>query len=413
MKSNLHYHSDCPFFGGCENMIANFLNSDQIHDQFSVSFTYRKSARYEAGLRQRVEKNILKKGLILFCWPSYLGWINSKFPSIISLIIKGVSLLLQFKTIFFLIDIFILYFTFRKRNIDILHINNGGFPAATSANSAVIAAKMLGIEKIFYVVNNIASPYSKIDRIFDWPIDYLVKKSTTKFITGSRYAGKELVKVLELQTEQYSTINNGISHRPLSESREEVLERLGIPTTRVIVGIVANLEKRKGHKYLLLAFAEIIKKVENAFLIIEGDGEELNNIQKDIENLNLKNFTLLIKREERIFNLINAFDVLVLPSIYNEDFPNIIIEAMSLEKPVVATRIAGIPEQIDQDKTGLIVKPKDVEELTSSLSSLIYDREMREKMGQFGKVKFEQKYEVNVSISNYIDLYTNQNLELI
>ena len=86
------------------------------------------------------------------------------------------------------------------------HINNGGYPAATSSYSMIFVAVILGIPKIIYVVNNMAEGYKNPMRWLDYPIDMFIKKKVTVFITGSDYAGKKLKKVAESACEHFSNV---------------------------------------------------------------------------------------------------------------------------------------------------------------------------------------------------------------
>ena len=96
---------------------------------------------------------------------------------------------------------------------------------------------------------------------------------------------------------------------------------------------------------------------------------------------------------------------MILPSIEQEDFPNVILEAMSLGKPVISTKIAGIPEQIDDNKTGVLVEPRDEWQLMLALNKLIVNKEMRLQMGKSGRDKFQKCFTSAVTISKYLFMY--------
>ena len=85
----------------------------------------------------------------------------------------------------------------------------------------------------------------------------------------------------------------------------------------------------------------------------------------------------LIGGLNNIFDLINASDVIILPSIENEDFPNIIIEAMSLGKPTIGSKIAGIPEQIDHNKNGYLINPKDDKDLLKKIIKISNKKKLK------------------------------------
>ena len=172
-----------------------------------------------------------------------------------------------------------------------------------------------------------------------------------------------------------------------------------------IASVIANLEDRKGHIYLLKAIKEIQdnNKFKDLILIIEGVGPLKKEIHKFINDNRLDNI-VMIDRVDKIFNLINASDFLILPSIGFEDFPNIIIEAFSLGKPVIGSRIAGIPEQIDDHGNGILVKPKNISELVDAI--LFFDNES--KIIEYGNnaiIKFDSRYDISIAVNNYMNLY--------
>jgi glycosyltransferase involved in cell wall biosynthesis len=106
-----------------------------------------------------------------------------------------------------------------------------------------------------------------------------------------------------------------------------------------------------------------------------------------------------------IFNLLNASDFVILPSIANEDFPFIVIEAMSLGKPAIGTDIAGMPEQIENNKTGIIVKPKNSDELLQAIMLLAINPLLLQQYSILAKIRFDTLFEESISVRKYYDLY--------
>lgn len=399
----LHYHSDCPFFAGCENMLVNFLQDDELNNNYDISFSYRKSEEYEAGLNKRVTKKINSHGLSLICEYDLMGKISKIFPLPISTTFKVIYALIPFKYLIFLYNFYQCRSHLKMISPDIVHINNGGYPAASSANAMVIAAHSLRVKRIFYVVNNIANTYRSPIRWYDFPIDRVVRKYVTKFITGSENAGRAIREVLSLAENKWQKIYNGISARKLKESTEQVKHRLGVSDEDFLIGLVALFEERKGHEYLIRA----IEKVSNpkVKLLLEGDGPLLEAMQILVKKLNLQDRVIFIGDEENVFDFINALDLFVLPSIRNEDFPNVILEAMSLGKPVVATSIAGIPEQIVDGETGIVVAPKSVDALSVAIEKLAGDDALAKSMGEKAKMRFNEHFTVRNSLAHYQKLY--------
>ena len=112
-----------------------------------------------------------------------------------------------------------------------------------------------------------------------------------------------------------------------------------------------------------------------------------------------------IGAEAHVMNLMSAVDVLVVPSVSHEDFPNVILEAMGLGKPVVASRLAGTPEQVDDEHTGLLVPPGDAAALALALRRLVLDPALRDEMGRAGRRRFEERFTAEVAVRRYAELY--------
>lgn len=403
-KQIIYYYSDCPFFAGCENMIANFLNEDVLNSKYNLRLVYKYSKEYQNGLAKRIFSNL--DCIIPVSLLSQINY-NSRFK-FIKLFFKAIYIPYKYLTIF--INTVILYNVFKREKIDLLHINNGGYPGAISCYSAVFAARLLGIKKIVYVVNNLTQPYNNIARYLDKPIDLLVVRYVNKFITSSLSAGKVLVDTLNIPITNYITINNGISIREITINKNDFKSAYNIPKDKIIFSTIANFEIRKGHKYLLEAIhlISIDKQLsDNIHFLLEGDGPEKKSILDYISQHNLEDKIQILDNVKDIYNLYNITDVLILPSIDNEDFPNVILEAMSIGIPVIGTNIAGIPEQIDSMSTGIVIKPKCAIELKNAIMKICNNTSLLERFSNNAIEKFTTMYNKNIALEKYHKLYQN------
>ena len=104
LRPHIHYYSDCPFFAGCENMLANFLNSRDFNQSFKISFSYRASGAYEEGLQKRVQGPIEKYPLSLLDYAQFVESIKKKFPAVISLLLLLLSVFIGVKFLYHLIN---------------------------------------------------------------------------------------------------------------------------------------------------------------------------------------------------------------------------------------------------------------------------------------------------------------------
>lgn len=404
----IHYHSDCRFFAGCENMLANFFNSPEYQKNYAITFSFVDSAMYRQGFGRRVT-------LPIQTFPLRFVDLSSHSQLIVRLPIFFKSIFLAVIRIFLTLPVlfyqaYILYRLFKKINPDILHINNGGYPAALSARSAAIAGKLVGIKLVLMVVNNMAVDYSHYSRWLDYPVDRIVVKCVHLFITGSKAAQSRISRVLSLPPSQSLAIHNGIKPRHLTSSDINTRKRLGLDGFKGIVfGVVAHLIPRKGHQVLLEAVLHLVSEknfLRDEFkIIIEGEGPLHQDLVNFVFSNNLTPWVIFIGVEENIFNFMAALDVLVLPSIQDEDFPNVIVEGMSLGKPAIASYLAGIPEQILDGKTGFLFKVGDCEGLAKALYYFIENPSQVKIMGQAAVGRFKEKFTSKISLKNYNDLY--------
>ncbi len=158
---------------------------------------------------------------------------------------------------------------------------------------------------------------------------------------------------------------------------------------------VGRLSPEKGHLGLIDAFADLIDQGVDAELRILGEGPARVDLERQILRRGLGERCSLPGGvpEETVFQEIAASDLFVLPS-FVEGLPIVLMEAMALRVPVIAPRLAGIPELVEDAKSGLLFTPTDWEELTGVMMRLIADPEQREQLAAEGRRKVETDFDV-------------------
>ena len=173
----------------------------------------------------------------------------------------------------------------------------------------------------------------------------------------------------------------------------------------IVIGTVGRLSSEKGHIYLLKAFQLVLKEMENLELIVVGDGtlkEYLVRFSQDGEFYDKVIFTGL-RRD--VPKLLNAMDIFVLPSL-TEGLPNALLEAMCSGLPVVASKVGGVPEVVDDGINGFLVEPKDTEALADAILRVIsMDEDTRREMGRKGREKVIAKFSPEMYIEKLTSLY--------
>jgi glycosyltransferase involved in cell wall biosynthesis len=165
--------------------------------------------------------------------------------------------------------------------------------------------------------------------------------------------------------------------------------------------MVSRLAEGKGFDVLLDA-AERFKE-EDVSILIAGDGPLQSDLEKEIHDRDLDDAVHLLGYRTDIPNVMMESDILVLPS-FREGTPLVIIEAMAAGLPVIATNIAGIPELIDDTKTGYLIEPGDPDTLASRVDELAQDSNQRELFGHAGQ-KRSNAFETRQMVSEYQNLY--------
>lgn len=402
----VRFHSDCDYFSGSENMLANFFSDERLLRECDVSFSYRASAAYEEGLKARVPRlpRLIPLRVVDFHQVSSRsnGW-----PAPLRIIHKSLLRLLLVKYWLAVWNVAVLYRSMGPESVDILQINNGGFPGAVSCLAAGIAGRLRGVKVIVHVVNNLAVPYGGVDRWLDWPLDRLAALAASRFATGSEFARRSLLRVLNLDDGKAVSLPNGIASRELTETADEVRWRLGAAEGHLLIAVVAVLEPRKGHRVLLEALARMKKEglAPLPVTALGGDGPLRPELESLCRELGLEGDVRFLGWEPRHFDLFNAADIVALPSTGYEDFPNVTIEAMSLGKAVVATRVGGVEEQFEDEASGLLVRPGDAADLARALGRVCRDAALRERLGRGAASRFHDRFTARAAVDRYLKLY--------
>lgn len=388
-------------------MLVVLMGAALSSDQVDAKLTYRHSEAYALGARERLPPTASVQGLRL---PdvSVVRLAASRVLKGRALwVVKAFTYAIPFRQLLQIVDVLWLFRVFRRSRCDVVHLNNGGFPGGASCNAAAVAARMAKIPVVVYVVNNIAEGYRSPLRWADSPLDRLTARCVTRFVTGSEEAASALVRVLRLPACRVAVIHNGIAVRHPGRSSDSVRSDLNIGPDIVLIAVIARLEKRKGHRFLIEALAELTRGEVTAdwMLVIEGSGPEEASLRALAADRGIGANVRFIGAMANIWDLYVAADLVVLPSVDHEDFPNVTIEAMAVARPVIASALAGTTEQVVDGETGLLVPPGDVGALTTALARLIGDGGAREDMGRNGRARFEKEFSAAAAAQRYWDLY--------
>jgi glycosyltransferase involved in cell wall biosynthesis len=195
-----------------------------------------------------------------------------------------------------------------------------------------------------------------------------VLNEADQVITVSRFNAEKLLS-LGVSSSKLHVIPNGYDEKlfkpiPLFEARE----KLHLPLNKKVLLSIGNLVDVKGHTYLVDAMRIVLAKRNDVILVVVGSGFLKEGLQKKARELGLNQKVLFVgsRKHDEIPIWINASDLFVLPSL-SEGFPTVIPEAMACGKPVIASRVGGVPEAISSSEFGTLIAPKDPEELSQAI----------------------------------------------
>jgi len=187
--------------------------------------------------------------------------------------------------------------------------------------------------------------------------------------------------------------------------REKAREQLGV-TNEPLVLSVAQLIPRKGLTYLIRAVPEVLKSIPNVKFIIAGEGPEHPKLEEEIKQLGVGNAVKLLggASYDMVPRLYAAADVFVLPTLYDA-MPHAIYEAMAMAKPVIATRVGGIPEVINNGSDGLLVEAMKPDEIAKAIITLLKNRELTIRLGENALKKIKNMYTWEKIVQRYEQVY--------
>jgi glycosyltransferase involved in cell wall biosynthesis len=182
--------------------------------------------------------------------------------------------------------------------------------------------------------------------------------------------------------------------------------KMGISAQDKVIIFVGGISKGKGVYELVEAFINLSQKYQHLQLILVGSGQESATINSIVSSIGLANrihMTGSLHHDE-ISQWLSAADIFVFPS-HNEGLPNAVLEAMACGLPVVATRVGGIPEAIEDGQSGILIKEKDADSLIRAIDRLLGNEELAKQMGRNGRNMVEQNFSWEKNAEQMIRIY--------
>jgi glycosyltransferase involved in cell wall biosynthesis len=231
---------------------------------------------------------------------------------------------------------------------------------------------------------------------------------TTALIAVSPQVRDDLVALRVAPRERFVVIRLGIELdervKADQDGRAESRRYLGIPEERFAVGWIGRMTGVKRTDDVLVAFKHLRDGGVDAVLCLVGDGPDRTQLEQRAHELGVVRDTLFLGYQEDVAQFYAAFDALVLPS-GNEGTPVSAIEALAAGRPVVATRVGGVPDVVREGEDGFLVEAGATDELADRLARLARDPELRRRMGQEGRKRVVPRYAVDRLVDDVDRLY--------
>jgi len=325
-------------------------------------------------------------------------------------LIRDVSLLKDIKAFGDLLKIF------KQEKPDIIHLNSSKMGLL-----GALAGRVLRIKKIIFTGHGWAfnEERNKLQKKIIFWLHKLtialshktiaVSEQTKAQIRGGRFLNKKIV-VIRNGLEEIEFMNREIARVKILEKIKQINqgELLIDLENRLWLGTISELHKNKGLKYIIEAIHLLDVDGDDRsglpLVIIIGDGERKEKLQERINRYNLQDYIFMLGRVEEAEKYLKAFDIFSLTSI-TEALPYALLEAGQAGLPIIASNVGGIPEIIDDMQSGILVRPKEPEEIEKGIKFLIENPEKVKFFSQNIQTKIKENYNIDTMVKNTVEIY--------
>jgi glycosyltransferase involved in cell wall biosynthesis len=294
----------------------------------------------------------------------------------------------------------------KQNKIDIVHGQG-----ARAEFYARLACKLAGDSKY---ISTIAMPVEGFDvsplrkKIYSL-LDRFSERFVDRFLVVSDVLKNRMVREHGIPAEKVIRIYNGIEidrYLPEKEerSREKIRSEFNMDEETVVIGSLGRLVWQKGFKYLIQAVPEVLKEFPQAKELIVGEGPLRKELEALAERLNVKEHLVFAGFRSDIKEILSAIDILVIPSLL-EGFPIITLEGMATAKPIIATNIDGIKEQIIDGESGILIPPRDANAIGEAILKLNRDEKLAQKMGWKARKRVEKEFSAEKMVTTTEQVY--------
>jgi glycosyltransferase involved in cell wall biosynthesis len=283
----------------------------------------------------------------------------------------------------------------RRERVDVLHAHKFG-----SNVWGVLLGRLARVPVVIAHEHSWSFEGQPLRRLID---RHLIARLSDAFIAVSREDRRRMIEIEGLTPEDVRFIPNGIPD-PAQAAGRDVRGELGIGAADPVIGTVGFLVPLKALDVLVRAAELLAPQFPGLRVLVAGDGEERPRLEALVRELGLTETVLLLGHRSDVPDLVASFDVAVCCS-DSEGSPLSVLEYMEAAKPVVATRVGGVPDLIDDGVHGLLVERRDPAGLAEAVATLLRDPERARRIGERGRERRRREFAIDVMVRAFEDLY--------
>jgi glycosyltransferase involved in cell wall biosynthesis len=282
----------------------------------------------------------------------------------------------------------------RKTRPDVVH-SHGHFAGVLARAAALWSGVPVVIHHLHTIDTTLRRRHRRLER--------LLARATTTVICCSRAVERHAHQDLHLPGPLTRTIPNGID--PLRALKpEDARARLGDPR-RPVIGCIGALAPHKGQEVLLTALERLPTDLTAGTLVLIGDGPERALLESRVRRAGHGWSVRFLGLRPDARSLLPALDLVVVPSIDREGFSLSALEAMDASLPVVASRVGGLPEVVEDGVTGLLVRPSDPDALAAGIATILQRIEVGPRLGSAGRRRVDRSFRGEAMARRLMDIY--------
>jgi len=286
----------------------------------------------------------------------------------------------------------------RRERVDLLYLIDR--PAGSAFYPLLRAAGVRAIIVHDHTSGARTAPHG-IKRMAKWALARAPGFTADRVIAVSDFVAQRQRTVGLIPARRVTRVWNSVMIPPRSDRTLEARRILGLDEQARVIACTCRATPEKGVDHLLRAFDRL---PSDTLLLYAGDGPAFASLQALRDSLpSRERIRLYGYRADREL-LLEASDVCVVPSTWDEAFGLAALEAMARSKPVVATRVGGLPEIIRPGVTGLLVPPADAAQLASAMASLLTDRAAAARIGSYARDDVEARFTVETQLAQLTTL---------